>query len=171
MIPLGHLAQRLVETADIPIERSHAFPVSHAETDMVHAQNAARHRSLLPAQHWTDTPIPGAVVRYLTIHESLYHFWRKEALMTKPRWIDLSAGQQVGIIVLATVQIGLLAAALWDLAHPNAEEVRGSRRMWAGLVFINWIGPLAYFVFGRKNGICCLPRCASKFGGGEVEAQ
>jgi len=27
--------------------------------------------------------------------------------------------------------------------------------MWAVLVFINWIGPLAYFTVGRKKGICC----------------
>jgi hypothetical protein len=71
--------------------------------------------------------------------------------MTKKHWADFSDGQKVGIIVLAAVQIGLLVAALWDLAHRSADEVRGDRRMWAGLVFINWIGPLAYFTIGRKG--------------------
>ena len=47
--------------------------------------------------------------------------------------------------------MGLLAAALWDLAHRKPEEVRGDRRMWAGLVFINWIGPIAYFAIGRRK--------------------
>ncbi len=69
------------------------------------------------------------------------------------RWDDLSDGRKVGLVILATVQIGLLAVALWDLAHRGPEEVRGSRRLWAGLVFINWIGPLAYFTVGRRGFI------------------
>jgi hypothetical protein len=84
--------------------------------------------------------------------------------MAKTRWVDLSGSQKAGIVVLATVQVGLLAAALWDLAHRGAAEVRGDRRVWAGLVFINWIGPLAYFTVGRKGGIYCLPCCASRSG-------
>lgn len=76
--------------------------------------------------------------------------------MAKRRWSDLSDGQKVAVVVLGTVQVGLLVAALWDLAHRTADEVRGDRRMWAGLVFINWFGPLAYFTIGRK----CSPRCA-----------
>lgn len=69
----------------------------------------------------------------------------------KVRWGDLTEAQKIGLIVLGTVQVGLLAAALWDLFHRSADEVRGDRRMWAGLVFINWIGPLAYFTVGRKG--------------------
>ena len=83
--------------------------------------------------------------------------------MAKKRWEDLSGGQKVGLVVLATVQVGLLAAALWDLAHRSADEVRGDRRIWVGLVFINWIGPLAYFTIGRKSGLSCPPCCASWF--------
>ena len=71
----------------------------------------------------------------------------------KVHWDDLSDGRKVGLVVLATVQIGLLVVALWDLAHRSPEEVRGGRRLWAGLVFINWIGPLAYFTVGRKGFI------------------
>jgi hypothetical protein len=82
--------------------------------------------------------------------------------MAKKRWTDLSAGQKVGLVVLAAAQIGLLAAALWDLAHRSADEIRGDKRMWAALVFINWIGPLAYFCVGRKECACCLPCCASR---------
>jgi hypothetical protein len=79
--------------------------------------------------------------------------------MAKKHWDDLSDVQKVGLIILATVQIGLLVAALWDLAHRSPEEVRGDRRMWAGLVFVNWIGPLAYFTIGRK-GFCSRLNCS-----------
>lgn len=71
--------------------------------------------------------------------------------MGKKSWSDLSDGQKIGVIVGAVLQFGLLAAALWDLAHRSADEVRGDRRIWAGVVFINWIGPLAYFTVGRKE--------------------
>ena len=82
--------------------------------------------------------------------------------MAKTRWVDLSNSQKVGIVVLGTVQVGLLAAALWDLVHRSPDEVRGDRRIWAGLVFINTIGPLAYFAIGRKGGVRC-PPCLSSW--------
>jgi hypothetical protein len=76
-------------------------------------------------------------------------------------WRDLSTGQRVAVIILGTIQMGLLVAALWDLAHRDPEEIRGDRRMWAGIVFINWLGPLAYFTIGRRRspfwGSCSEP--------------
>jgi hypothetical protein len=89
--------------------------------------------------------------------------------MIKKRWVDFSTSQRAGIVVLATAQIGLLAAALWDLAHRDASEVRGDRRVWTGLVFVNWIGPLAYFAVGRKGVTCRLPCCAWWSGGDDAE--
>lgn len=79
-------------------------------------------------------------------------------MMQKKSWGELSPVQQASIIVSGVVQLSLLAAALWDLAHRSPEEVRGDRRMWAGLAFINWIGPLAYFGFGRRWESCPFAR-------------
>jgi hypothetical protein len=66
-------------------------------------------------------------------------------------WSELSGCQRAGVIVMATLQLALLVAALWDLAHRKPDEVRGDRPMWAGIAFINWIGPMAYFCFGRRT--------------------
>jgi Phospholipase_D-nuclease N-terminal len=85
--------------------------------------------------------------------------------MNRKRWADLSSGQKMAMIVLGTIQFGLLAVALWDIAHRTADEVRGDRRLWAGIVFINWFGPLAYFTIGRKDGLCsrlCGSCCGSE---------
>jgi hypothetical protein len=71
--------------------------------------------------------------------------------MRSKRWADLPILQKIGIIIGGTIQIGLLVVGLWDLAHRKPEEVRGDRRFWVGFMFVNWIGPLAYFVYGRKN--------------------
>jgi hypothetical protein len=79
--------------------------------------------------------------------------------MQKKSWGDLSPTKKVCIIIGATIQFGLLAAGLWDLAHRSPDEVRGDRRFWAGFMFVNWIGPIAYFCYGRKNcpirSMCC----------------
>jgi hypothetical protein len=84
--------------------------------------------------------------------------------MQKKRWADLSAMQRIGILIGATIQFGLLAGGLWDLAHRKPDEVRGDRRFWAGFMFVNWIGPVSYFAYGRKKPIweCCAECCGRK---------
>ena len=49
------------------------------------------------------------------------------------------------------LQLVLLAAALIDIRRRPAEEINGSKRLWTMVVFINGIGPIAYFVSGRKR--------------------
>lgn len=72
--------------------------------------------------------------------------------MTQPRrWQDLSPRQRRGIVVTGVVQIALLLAALRDLRRRPAEQIRGSKRLWSAAVFVNWLGPLAYFLYGRRR--------------------
>ncbi len=47
--------------------------------------------------------------------------------------------------------MALQLAALIDLRRRPASEVRGSKPAWAAASFVNTIGPLAYFAFGRKR--------------------
>ena len=73
--------------------------------------------------------------------------------MTEPqkrRWSDLSTAQRAIIIVAGAVQVSLQLAALVDLRRRPARRVKGSKRMWAALSFVNFLGPLAYFVLGRR---------------------
>lgn len=67
------------------------------------------------------------------------------------RWRDLSARQRTGIVVGAVVQIALLGATLQDLRHRSADELHGSRALWTGLAFVNIVGPIGYFAFGRRR--------------------
>ncbi|NTU84984.1 MAG: PLDc_N domain-containing protein [Chloroflexales bacterium] len=71
--------------------------------------------------------------------------------MPRKRWSELSPAQQRGIIGLACVQLSLLVAALWDIRQRPAEQINGSKGLWTALSFVSFIGPLAYFVFGRKR--------------------
>ncbi len=74
-------------------------------------------------------------------------------MLERNGWRDLTAGQRVGILLGGIVQFTLLAAALWDIWHRPTKEINGDRRAWTAVAFINYVGPLAYFLFGRKN--CC----------------
>ena len=50
------------------------------------------------------------------------------------------------------MQIGLLIAALVDIYRRPAEQVRGIKWAWTAVSFINFVGPVSYFAFGRKSG-------------------
>ncbi|GAA4544949.1 PLD nuclease N-terminal domain-containing protein [Amycolatopsis samaneae] len=48
------------------------------------------------------------------------------------------------------VQLTLAALAWTDLAIRPAAEIRGPKRRWAWIIAINFAGPLAYLVYGRR---------------------
>jgi hypothetical protein len=69
----------------------------------------------------------------------------------KKKWSELSGGQRFGVVLGALVQLALQGAALRDLSKRRAEDVNGPKAAWVLGTFINTIGPIAYFLFGRKH--------------------
>ncbi|MCB0025643.1 MAG: PLD nuclease N-terminal domain-containing protein [Caldilinea sp.] len=69
----------------------------------------------------------------------------------KKKWNEFSPAQKAGSIVAGIVQVTLLVAALVDIRRRPAEEIRGRKGLWAVFAFVNWIGPISYFLFGRKQ--------------------
>jgi hypothetical protein len=69
--------------------------------------------------------------------------------MSRKRWADYSRGQQAAILAGAAVEVVLTAVALRDLARRPADQVRGSKRLWAVGCFVQPVGPVAYLAFGR----------------------
>jgi hypothetical protein len=67
------------------------------------------------------------------------------------KFSELSRGRQVGISVGALVQAALAVWAFVDLGRRAPSEVRGRKGLWIPVILINWIGPAAYFVFGRRR--------------------
>jgi Phospholipase_D-nuclease N-terminal len=70
---------------------------------------------------------------------------------SKLRWSDLSQRQRSAVVGAGAAQVGLLVAALADLWRRPPAQLRGSKRMWAALCLVNFVGPLAYFSFGRRR--------------------
>ncbi len=69
----------------------------------------------------------------------------------KKRFSQLPPRSRALIIVGAIVQFALQGAALRDLKRRPAELVKGPKPLWVALSFLNYFGPIAYFVVGRKS--------------------
>jgi hypothetical protein len=69
----------------------------------------------------------------------------------KQRGSDLSSGQRRAIISAGVVQVALMIAALVDIRRRPAAQIRGPKAAWVAASFVNTIGPLTYFVFGRTR--------------------
>ncbi len=72
--------------------------------------------------------------------------------LTKRQWGDLSPQKRATVGAVGLVQFMLLAAALIDIRRRPAEQIKGSKKLWTLVAFINFIGPITYFVLGRKRG-------------------
>jgi hypothetical protein len=67
------------------------------------------------------------------------------------RWSELSGGQRVAIVALASVELALTATALVDLARRPADQVRGPKALWALGCFVQPVGPVTYLAAGRST--------------------
>ena len=65
-------------------------------------------------------------------------------------WNDLSPFQRISILFGISVQLSLLASALVDIWRRPSAQIRGPKPLWVAASFINFIGPIGYFTFGRK---------------------
>jgi hypothetical protein len=69
------------------------------------------------------------------------------------KWSDLTARQKAPLVLRGIVQFALLAAALADIHRRPAEQINGSKWLWSAVALVNFmgIGPIAYFLFGRRR--------------------
>jgi hypothetical protein len=71
--------------------------------------------------------------------------------MKKKSFRDLSGGQRLRVAIMAGLQLILQTAALKDLKKRPAALVNGPKPVWFAASFLNFIGPVAYFLLGRKR--------------------
>lgn len=74
--------------------------------------------------------------------------------MAKRRWSDLSERNRRLIVVTGAAEAVLKIAALVDLRRRPADQVKGSKKVWAAaIVLVNSVGavPIAYFLLGRRR--------------------
>jgi hypothetical protein len=70
--------------------------------------------------------------------------------MSTRRWSELSDRQQKVLLIGASVQLALAATAWANLAIRPALLVNGRKDVWAAVIAVNFVGPIAYFARGRR---------------------
>ena len=70
--------------------------------------------------------------------------------MRAQRWGELSDRQQMALLVMASVQLSLSATAWADLLTRPAALVNGRKGVWAAVIGVSFLGPIAYFARGRR---------------------
>ena len=68
------------------------------------------------------------------------------------KWSDLSQRQRAILGAAAAAELSLKVAALIDIKRRPADRIRGSKRLWRAAMVVNLLGPVSYFVFGRRRG-------------------
>ncbi|HEY3606845.1 MAG TPA: PLD nuclease N-terminal domain-containing protein [Pseudonocardiaceae bacterium] len=69
----------------------------------------------------------------------------------RTKWHDLPARRRRGIIMAGTIQ-SILALTAWrDLIRRPADRVNGPKPLWALAIAVNFVGPIAYFRWGRHD--------------------
>jgi len=68
------------------------------------------------------------------------------------KWSELSDTRRRMVVVGGVVQVALQTATLRDLHRRSPSQVNGRRWWWVAASFVNFLGPVAYFVFGRRRG-------------------
>ena len=71
--------------------------------------------------------------------------------MARPGWNSLTPGFRTALVALAAVEAALLLAAQVDIARRPAKSVAGPKSAWRLISFVELVGPIAYFVFGRVD--------------------
>ena len=72
-------------------------------------------------------------------------------MQNKRKWSELTPTQQKLIIAGGAAELVLTTAALISLAKRPSSAVRGPKVVWLAALAIQPVGPIAYFVLGRRN--------------------
>lgn len=77
---------------------------------------------------------------------------------------ELTTAQWVLIVALGIAQFGLLIAGLVAVLRAPAQRLTAPRVVWAAICFVQFIGPVIFFVAGRKPVPIELPEEAAPQG-------
>jgi hypothetical protein len=69
----------------------------------------------------------------------------------KKTWKEMSPSSKASTIIVAIVQLSMLVAAQRDISKRPAALINGPKGAWRAASFINFVGPMGYFIFGRKR--------------------
>ena len=69
----------------------------------------------------------------------------------KPRRTPSPAQARAGM--QGIINLALIILTIRDIRRRSDDEINGNRKLWMLAAFAPPIGPIAYFIFGRKRGV------------------
>jgi hypothetical protein len=70
--------------------------------------------------------------------------------VAKKKWSELSAFQRRVICAAGAAETVMTGAALLDLSRRKGIAVRGPKLAWVLAFFVQPVGPIAYFAWGKR---------------------
>ncbi len=67
------------------------------------------------------------------------------------KWQDMSPTARKLLILGGAAELALKVAALADMRRRPASQIRGPKLAWAAAQAVNGLGPVSYFLFGRRK--------------------
>ena len=67
------------------------------------------------------------------------------------RWKGSSPAMKAPAVAQRMIQLALMIWAVRDIRRRRDDEINGNRKVWTLAAFAPPIGPIAYFLFGRKR--------------------
>lgn len=71
--------------------------------------------------------------------------------MAKLKWSEMSPRRRKLIIVAGAAEACLKVVMLIDIKRRSASQIRGPKWLWRPVAFVNLLGPVSYFAFGRRR--------------------
>ena len=136
-----------------------SYHVSDADDSIGDAHNRVmveqfRQRMGDRAPIWTEIGVPALGEPKMRVEIRVTAITARDARdpVARKGWRNLSPRQKGGIVAAVVVQIGLLLAALSDIHRRPEGQIRGNKKWpWTLAAFVNFVGPVSYFLFGRKR--------------------
>ncbi|WP_238324999.1 PLDc N-terminal domain-containing protein [Paenarthrobacter nicotinovorans] len=63
----------------------------------------------------------------------------------------MSKGQRISLVVSGALNLALLVLAQRSIAKTPDSMIRGKKVLWRAVSFVNFFGPVSYFLFGKRR--------------------
>lgn len=73
------------------------------------------------------------------------------AKRNKKSWKEMSPAARAGFVAIGIAQVSLMLAAQRDISKRPADQINGPKLAWRVAALINFVGPMGYFILGRKR--------------------
>ena len=73
------------------------------------------------------------------------------AKKAKKTWKEMPPAARAGFVAIGIAQVSLMLAAQRDISKRPADQINGPKAAWRVAALINFIGPMGYFILGRKR--------------------